>query len=389
MNLVQMSATVRKTVVIVTTLIILYITFLVLKNPVRETWYAIFPPKDLPDYAFGLLDPLSLTEVSLLSPVSEYVLNTQTGALPNDLENKMTVFKYVPPTFSFGGGEEAQKNALALGYDDTMRVSDLNQDIFVWKDVLFGGSLAIDTQTKILNLNNSSLGRLGSLLPAGVLTQESALEESKKLLQTLGRFSDKLYTLDTKGSQTVRFGKVRNRRVIEADSILETQLAKVDFFRQVKDYPILGPDPKQGLLQVILRAPEVTDRFRQLDYLKVLGYHWEIDTEDSATYPIIPVSQAWEQVLLGNGVISNVTPQGTSPFEGTLPARVEKVLITDVYLAYFDDHQPQTHLQPIYVFEGVYRSSGNNADGIITVYYPAISGTYVKQPVVESQPDQL
>lgn len=386
MNLVKMAATVRKTVVIITTLLALYIFVLIIKNPVKLTWYALFPPKDLPDYAFGLLDPLAFTEMPILSTISEFVLNTHTGVLPTDLENKMTVYKYVQPRFSFGEGERAQADAVTLGFTDDMRVSDLNQDVFIWQDVIFGGTLVINTQTRVVELS-TPLGRLGSLLPAGILTQSAALEKAKSLLEQLDRFSDKLYTLETRGSQEVVFGKTQNDRVVEASSILEAQVARVDFFRKVKDYPILGPDPKQALLQVQLRAPDIGDGFPQLNYPRVRAYHWEIDTDTTATYPIIPVSQAWEQVLLGNGIISNVTPLGTSPFERVSPTRVDRVLVNDIYLAYFDDYISQTYLQPIYVFEGVYSNTGSNAAGNITIYYPAIGGTYIKQ-AVETQSGQ-
>jgi hypothetical protein len=387
MNLVQIAAIVRKAVAILAILLFIYITALILKDPVQQTWYALLPPKDLPNYAFGLLDPLEFTEVPILTSDPNYVLNTRTGGLPTNLGNKMNVYQYVPPSFSFGEGERAQQDAATLGFNDDMRVSDLNAKVFVWQDVVFGGSLVINTQTRILYLT-TPLSRIGSFFPAGQLTQTNAIANARLLLEELNRFSDKLYVLDTKGTQVVKFGKFLGNRVVEADSILEAQVARVDFFREVMDYPILGPDPKQGLLQVSMRAPNIEDGIPQLNYPKVKIYHWGIDTDSLATYPIIPVSTAWEKVTNNEGIIVNATPTETSPFEEAAPTRVEKILINDIYLAYFDNTLVQTFLQPIYVFEGAFTNREGGSAGTITIYYPAISGEYVRQPVA-NQTGQL
>lgn len=389
MSLVKTASTVRKTVVITAGIIALYVTFLILKNPIKQTWYTFFPPKNQPTLAFGLLDPIEFTKVSTLTVAPEYVLNTKTGKLPTDLAKQMAIYKYVQPAFSFSEGERAQQDAATLGFNDTMRISDLSSDLFKWQDVGFGGSLDIDTKTRTLSLD-TPLASLGSLFPAGKLTQTTAIEMAKDLLTRLNRFSDKLYTLDTRGYQEVKFGKFGTAGVVEANSIPETQIARVDFFRKLKDFPILGPDPKQGLLQVYLRAPETEDENPQLNYPHVRAYHWEINTDASATYPLTPLELVWEQVKQNKGVVVNVTPQGASPFETPRTTRADRVLINDIYIAYFDNTKPQTFLEPIYVFEGNYTSTSGS--GNITIYYPAVSNEHVRAPVntqLPATPGQL
>ncbi len=384
MSLVQTSAKVRKGVVITAAVIGLYITFLIVKNPIRQTWYAIFPPNDLPTVAFGYLDPLEFTETPIVSSVPEYVLNTPTGRLPTDLKDSLAVYKYVSPSFSFSEGERAQQDAATLGFTDTMRVSDLSSDVFAWQDVQFGGNLEVDTKTRILKLG-TPLASLGSLFPAGKLTQTNAIEAAKELLQKINRFSDKLYTSDSRGYQEVRFGKFSGASVVEASSIPETQIARVDFFRKILEFPILGPDPKQALLQVYLRDPKTEDTFPQLNFPYVRAYHWEINTDEPATYPLTPIETVWEQISQNNGVVVNVTPQGASPFETPRATRVDRVLINEVYLAYFDNVTPQQFLQPIYVFEGNYITTAGSS-GSITIYYPAVSSEYVRVPVNTQTP---
>ena len=385
MSLVEASAIVKKAVVIFGVTLGLYIFFLLIKNPLRELYLAVFPPDDLPDYAYGLLDPLEFTKVNVLTPYPEFTLFTKDGSLPNDLPNKMPVYKYKEPRYSFSEGEKAQKDALALGFDDTMRLSDLSAERFKWQDLTFGGNLEIDTNTRAIELD-TPMSNIGNFYPTGKFTQTEAIERAKEILIQIGRFSDKLYTLDVRGTQRVTYGKFDEIRVEEADSALEAQLAKVDFFRRIFDYPILGPDPEQGLLNATLRAPEVDDGNPQLNYPELNAYHWEIDTEENATYPLIPIGVAWGQIVEGNGVISNVTSTEATPFEKNKPVRVDDIIINEVFLAYFDNDRPQKFLQPIYVFKGHFTANTAGGKGSITVYYPAIGSEYIKGP--QNQPVQ-
>jgi hypothetical protein len=104
-----------------------------------------------------------------------------------------------------------------------------------------------------------------------------------------------------------------------------------------------------------------------------------VDFDVIATYPLVPVNQVWSEVSKGNGVISSVVPNGLSPFADYRPVRVDRILINKIYLAYFEDlSYDQPYLQPIYVFEGNYTSSGGGG-GSIHIYYPAVSGQYIKR----------
>ena len=106
--------------------------------------------------------------------------------------------------------------------------------------------------------------------------------------------------------------------------------------------------------------------------------HWEIETETNATYPIIPVQEAWDMVTEGKAVITQVTPKQSNPFEPYYPVSVEKVLIDNIYLAYYETPKLQTYLQPIYVFSGKYTTRGTEG-GDVTLYFPAITGEWTKQ----------
>lgn len=383
MSLVQASAIVKKAVIIFVALLCTYIFYLVVKNPLRDSFLALFPPDDLPDYGFGLLEPLEFTKVGTQTPFPNFKLFTKEGTLPTNFPSKLPVYKYFEPRYSFSEGERAQKDALLLGFDDTMRLSDLNASVFKWQDLTFGGNLEIDTKIRSIELD-TPMSNIGGFYPTGKLTQTESIERAKELLTEMDRFSDKLYTLDTRGSQRVTFGKFGGVRTERADSILEAQIAKVEFFRKIFDYPILGPDPDEALLSITMRAPKVVDGNPQLNFPEVTAYHWEVNTEDSATYPLIPIQQAWTEVVEGNGIIANVTPSDATPFEKSKPVRVDDININDIFIAYYDNKKPQKYMQPIYVFKGNFQSRDTGDKGQITVYYPAIGIQYIKGP--EAQP---
>ncbi|MBI2414947.1 hypothetical protein HYV31_03900 [candidate division WWE3 bacterium] len=379
MRLVEVAQLTKKIVLIVATLMTLYLIFLVSKEPTRNLYLTIFPPKNLPTIGFGYLDPLEFTAAPTLNSTPQYVLNTRTGQLPTNIPNVVKVYKFILPRLSFGAGEKAQKDALFLGFGEENRTSPLNATTFEWQDVQFGGSLKIDLTTNTMQLVTPLTGK-GSFFPAGkFMNKESVIEKAKEVFKQIGRFQDFLYTNPDRGSQTVAYGKFKSNGVVKADSPLEAQLARVDFFRKIVDYPILGPDPKKGLLRIFIRAYDDKPQFPQLSFPLIESYYWEINTDEKevATYPAIPISAAWDQIAQNKGVIANVTPSGASPFVDSPPVKIQKILINDVYMAYYDNTKPQKFLQPIYVFQGNF-TGDNGITGDISLYYPAISGQYVK-----------
>ncbi len=379
MRLVEIAQITRKTVTITIMILSLYLLYLVSKQPARNLYLSVFPPKDLPTLAFGLLEPLEFTAIPILNATPQFVLNTRTGQLPTDLPIIGKVYRFVPTRISFGAGERAQKDASTLGFTDDMRVSQLSSSTFSWEDIQFGGKLDINLNNNTLTLYTPLTGK-GSYFPAGKFkSREDIIQQAKNLMTSLGRFKDVLYTKPDRGSQIVTYGKFRAEGVVKADSPIEAQIVRIDFFRKITDFPILGPDPKKGLLRVFMRAEIDKNQFPQLSFPLVEAYYWELDLDETkiATYPLIPVNTAWEQVSQNKGVVANVTQSGVSPFVDNPPVRVDRILINDVYLAYFDSTKPQTHLQPIYVFQGNFNGP-NGISGDITIYYPAVSGQYVK-----------
>lgn len=361
--------------------VILYLIFVFALIPATKVTYALlFPKKDLPNTAYGILPALEFTEAAISNKTSiTYELNTTTGKLPT-LPNKIKIYKYETPTFSYQSGKTARDDAGVLGFLDSDLVSDLKGDIYSWKNNTTKGTLDIKISTKELKLETPSLRSFEDKYIPGTINSMNAQAEAATLFTRLNRF-DALYQ---KGKFKVVLGQFSGNKLVTTSLPSAAQIAKVDLYRSIDATPILGPNPGEGLLSVTLRSVS-KDKELYLNYPFVKAYYWKIDEESNATYPLLPISVAWQAVSAGNGVIAEITPKDKNPFEPYTATTVNKIIVNDVYIAYFDDIKPQKYLQPIYVFEGNY-TTGNAQSGTATVYYPAVQGQYVENSLENATP---
>lgn len=382
MTLTQASARFRIGVKIFAACFVFYYILTLAIIPVASRIIAsVLPEKDPPNPIFGQLDPLEFTAKSLLNQNPVYSLNTKNGRLPADLPVKVPVYKFKQPRFSYEAGKNARKEAAELGFTDDDLVSDLKGTLYKWRDIKTGGTLDINTDNRDLNMTTPIEGR-SFLFSATFLNKETAISLAKNLFQRLGRFNDQLYPM---GKQTAVLGKFTNDSLVETTQVADAQLARVDFFRSVGAYKIMGPDAKKGLLSAYVKVPD--SALKTLNFPIVEGHFWEIDTQSNATYPLISVQDAWNAVSKNSGIISNITPKVSNIFKQYTPIQVDKILINNIYIAYYETPKLLKVLQPIYVFEGNYTTAGTQG-GDITIYFPAIRGDYIKQPVQQPKATQ-
>jgi len=336
----------------------------------KNLYKSLFPPKNPPNPAFGALEPIQFESQSILNSESpKYTLFTTNGKLPSDFPDRMTVYPYKKPTFSFESGKEAASNARTVGFEEGDLTTNLKGIEYKWIDTETGANLTINTETKNLDLETPE-NSLRGIYTEGSMNKEKAREIAKEVLRSIGRFSDPLYV---KGNQTMDLGSYENGEIKYTAYARDAEIGYVNFFRMVGKYRIVGPVYKQGLVRLyvgvgnsaVTKNPCIHSNIR------------EINTQSNATYPLLPINVAWGEVANNKGVISHIKPNTQSPFEDYKPVMVEEILINDIFLAYYDDTEEQTYLQPIYVFEGNYIGP-NNEKGTVTIYYPAISGEYIK-----------
>lgn len=372
MSLVSTAKTVRRLIIFSILAIVLVIVWLFARASIYEAIDTLFPEDDPPNPIYGQLPPIQFQETELTNR-PRYELNTTSGGLPTDIPEKITVYEYDNNTFSFSAGKNAQDDALVLGFTDENLTSNLETDIYTWRKPQEQSSLRIIINTRELELSTNLISQADRFSP-GSITANSALNNAESIIEQINRLDDRLYRA---GDRTVSLGKYVGQLIVETTTSIDAQLARVDFFRSIgtgrNEYPILGPDPKKGLIHMILGSSG-----RGFQVLVLEAYAWSIDTQSNASYPIISVREAWQQITSNNGVVSNVKPTNVSPFTNVATARVDRVLVNDIYIAYYDSEELQTYLQPVYVFEGNYTNTTGET-GEITVYFPAIDAQYIQQ----------
>ena len=333
---------------------------------------ALFTKETPLNTIYGQLDQLEFVRKKIENDNPQYVLNTVNARLPGNLPTTMKVYKFRPPQYSYLAGKNAAAEAAALGFTDEDLISDLSGTVYKWRKSQTSSFLTIDINSRVLSLTTNMDGK-NLFFEPGSIDKEKAVRLARERFLAIRRFNDGLYP---NGSQTVKLGRYVGNKLYETDSIAEAQVALVDFFRSIDEYPILGPDPSEGILRMI-----VTDRSKKPDPLNnpiVEANYWEINTNSKAVYPIIDVKEAWKMVTENKAVIVNVTPKNANPFGTYTPVTVEKILIDNIYLAYYETPKFQTYLQPIYVFSGKYTTRGTEG-GSITLYFPAVTGEWSKR----------
>lgn len=378
MNLTQTSIFIKKFVkyalLIVGTYYLVTLVVLPLSLQLIKT---LTTKQDPPNTIYGQLEQLEFVQKSIRNNNPEFVLNTVDDKLPSNLPDRMKVYKFKPQAYSYLAGKNAISEAAALGFSDTDLISDLKTDTYRWRSQSMLSNLTININSRDIDLATSLTGR-SSFFSPGSITQESASQYARKTMSSIYRFNDELYPT---GKQVAKLGYYVGGKIFETSDLRQAQLALVDFFRSVDNYPILGPDPTKGLLRVIVRNPSREPNIMNNPMLE--AYYREIDTTTKATYPIISAKEAWAMVSNGKGVITSVVPKSFNPFESYEAQSVESILIDNIFLAYYETPKTQTYLQPIYVFSGKYVTRGNEG-GDITIYFPAITGEWTKIQEVET-----
>jgi hypothetical protein len=347
MKLSEVSAYVRKGINLLILFIILYYVVTAVVIPfATDNLASLFPSKDAPTVSYGMLDPLEFVKKPLANSTPVYQLNTKNGKLPS-LTNKMKVYKYTPWRFSYADGTNAQKHAALLGFTDADLVTDLKGEEYSWRNSVTQAGLTIAIHSKELNKTTPFAGRYGQFL-MGEFSETYAIDAAQKLFIVLNRFEDGFYKV---GTSAVAFGRITGTGVVQTLNPLEAHLTRVDLFKKIEEVPVFGPDPKVGLLQVYLGASPFEEGSKPLIlYPKVDAYYWQTEATSEATYPLVPLSQAWAAVSKGNGIIASVVPKDANTFIEYSPVSVSKILVNNIFLAYYETPKFQNFMQPIYVF---------------------------------------
>ncbi len=339
----------------------------------------IYQTKEPANPIYGNLDPLEFVAKEVTGD-QVYKLNTKNGRLPGKMPYKMNVYKFKPRTFSYLAGDNAIKDAAFIGYETEHLVTDLKGTVYKWRRADTNSYLEIDINTRRIYAD-SDIVRNSARLNKGKLSETEVVQGALTLFSRLERIDD----LYKEGTPKITYGYIGGTKLYQTTASRDVVFARVDLYRKIDDFIILGPDPKTGLLSTLVASPR-GERTQILNYPKINAYYREIEPKTTASYQIIDVSTAWNAVKNGKGVISSVIPSGSSIFDKQSTPMVSEILVDNIYLAYYENtNDNQTHLQPIYVFEAKYKSLGSQG-GEMTIYLPAVSGEFVKPIAPQAAP---
>lgn len=181
-------------------------------------------------------------------------------------------------------------------------------------------------------------------------TVDALMSQTRNIMQSYG-----LYKEDLAGGPTrVMYLQLDGKNLIQTSSLSKSDAVRIDFFRrQIGGLPILYPNPDDAPISIIYSGSrDARKRMLQFAYT-----YWPIDYQTVASYALKTSTQAWQDLQGGAGYIARYPQQGNT------------AVIRNVYVAYYDSFDPQTYLQPVFVFEG--------DDGFVA-YVPAIASEWTE-----------
>lgn len=311
-----------------------------------DYWKATHPPAPPPPtVGFGVLPPINFPEQTQVA-TQEFVLETATGKFP-EFSDRAAVFVMPKPAPSLLDHERALQLAAQLDFIFPPTVIDDRTYRFTLTEPLVA-TLDLDIQDLTLNLQTDFLNRPDLLLQTQTLSKFDAVSAVKKYLTAAGTLTPDLAT----SSGEVTYLKSAGGEVIPAAVAADAQYIEVNLNRPpiIGKYKLYTSEGDHG----VIRAVVAPIRGKTDTIVSLRNAYHPIDESFFHTYPLRSIREAWNALQNGDGFIA----QG---------GQLEKAVIRDISLGYYEDLKGQIYLQPVYVFSG---------DNGFLAYVPALSSQF-------------
>ncbi len=308
-------------------------------------WIAIFPPKPIPpNHAFGTLPAIKFPQVATGAAQLTFQLETIQGGVPEASDSAAVYFmpKSAPNLL---GLNKAQEFAGNLQFDPTPVQETKN--VYRFNDPREPlRRLRYDIVSKNFILRYAFEQDASAFLNKNLPFADAAKLEATTLLQSYDIYPEDF----VEGTSVVTFLRLVGGRLVTTTSLSQADAVRINFFRKpIGQTPVVTPNPDEGSVSIVYSGSQVIQkRIIQLAYT-----YWPVDYLTLATYPLKPSSTAWEELQAGGGYVARYPVNGA-----------QTAVVRNIYLAYYDSFEPQTYLQPIFVFEG---------DNGFVGYVPAVS----------------
>jgi hypothetical protein len=350
-NLTEISMSIRKFIIWFVIVSIIYFLLQIFFNIGKNYWIASHPiPTPTPNTRFGKLPRISFSGNSTSSGEFVFTLENIEGKPPDTTASAKI---YSMPKKQLGIMTENYANSFASKLGFTLKGEPLNTIYYSYTDP---NNPLITMLLNIVTLNyeikyDYTQNPDNIFKDARFTKEEVALNEIKSYLTTHGMFDSNVLNGSTNiqllkyNPLTKNFDKVGN--ISSADTM------RVNFIREnLQGLKILPPDYNNSY-NYVLYSPSNT-----VKYLRISYTFWPIDYNDFATYPLKSSNDAWKELNEGFGIVANI---GQNP--------TKNITIRSIYLAYYDSEDPESYLQPIFVFEG---------DNNFAAYIPAVSSDWIE-----------
>ncbi len=324
--------------------VIAYILMRILWSILIVVFLAIFPPKlPPPNHAFGKLPAVKFPAVATPSAKLTYQLQTIEGNVPRASESA-TVYFMPKAAPNLLGLNKAQEFAEQLTFDPTPIQESKN--IYRFNDSEF-----ILRRLRYDIVSNNFIARYAFEKDPSVFTEKNLPPTEQARLEATGMLeSYNIYPEDlAEGASTVTYYRLSGEQLIPTTSLSQADAERVDFFRKdIGGSKIFTPFPAESPVSITFSGSINTKK----KILQISYTFWPIDYLTTGTYGLKTSDQAWQELQEGKGYIAR------------LPTNSSTIVVRNIYLGYYDSLDPQTYLQPIFVFEG---------DNGFLAYIPAIA----------------
>lgn len=306
---------------------------------------AMTPPKPVPPtFGFGSLPDLILPPS--VAQVDTYTLETRSGGLPG-APRMMPVFFMPKSSISIFSLDNAKKLAAGLGFVfEPEQISTIN---YRWKRTTpLPSVLDVDIINQHFTVKTDWSSDPTFLANINPPTDKAASDLAKNTLTSAGVLTTDIATSEGK----ISYLKARGSGYEKALSFSEAEFLQFDLRRTPinQKYPVLRSDPTKGNARLIMSGTKNASGL----IVDAELIHFPVDYDRPETYPLINSNEAWQRLSNGNGYIASFKPG------------VQKAVVREMYLAYYDSDEPQQYLQPIFVFTG---------DDDFVAYVPAVDRT--------------
>ena len=302
------------------------------------------PPALIPNNALGKLPKIEFPKSASPSGQLTYKIQTVNGAIP-EASDAARVYFMPKSRSNLLSLSRAQSLVGRIGFATTPRqVGDTT--LYHWIDLKSPlRTIDLDIVSSQFELKYAYVHELTLFSEPYVPSPVQATNEVLSFFQKLGMIPADLNFINPK----ITYLQLVGNQLGETTSQSQANAVRVDIFRQsYSSYPVVNDQPGQGNVSFILSG--ATDTNKKI--LEVKYNYWEVDAKTLGIYTLKKAQTAFSEL------------QNNQAYFASWPENTNTIVITDVYLAYYDGKNPQLFLQPVYVFKG---------EGGFVAYVPAVA----------------